>query len=130
MGICSFCNGGLSMRKRSTMLQITRNEQHILGVSMAEDIWFSQRVTSFPGATIPNRTIAAEFSVGATYHPRPFGMHQPRFAMQFQKYSRAQLNLLLQWCKHVSCCVLLDAIPQLKLSFLLRPSPNIGPVSS
>ena len=71
------CNGGLSIRNRTKILQMLespwisfyRREQN-------EDYWFTDNLPSFNGRIAPI-SIAKRFSVETIYHSRPFAVHKP-----------------------------------------------------
>ncbi|KAL8648104.1 MAG: hypothetical protein Q9210_005181 [Variospora velana] len=67
-------NGGLSMRKVSSIITVLRNQIRI-PESEPEDIWLSERLGHLTGAKLANGTVANEFSVENTYADRPMGYH-------------------------------------------------------
>ncbi|KAJ3149613.1 hypothetical protein HDU89_003666 [Geranomyces variabilis] len=92
----TWMNGGLSMRKRSTMLKITRTVPFIKNHD-EEDVWFSHAVAAFPGAVIPSSETANTFSVGNVFSDRPFAMHKPRNA--HGGIGDAGMKALFEWCE-------------------------------
>ncbi|KAI8589105.1 hypothetical protein BDZ88DRAFT_419550 [Geranomyces variabilis] len=91
-----YFNGGLTMRKRSTMLAIALANQWTPAAG-PEDMWFSQRVLDLrPDVMIPTREVAAEFAGGPMVGPRPFAVHQPRNSGGYK--SQEEMEVLLQWC--------------------------------
>ncbi|KAJ3132667.1 hypothetical protein HDU90_006719 [Geranomyces variabilis] len=91
----TWMNGGLSMRKRSTMLEITRTVPFNKDQD-EEDVWFSHAVAAFPGAVIPSSETANTFSVGNVFSDRPFAMHKPRNA--HGGIGDARMKALFEWC--------------------------------
>ncbi|KAL8833363.1 MAG: hypothetical protein Q9170_004316 [Blastenia crenularia] len=67
-------NGGLSMRKVSSIITVLQNQIRIPH-SEPEDVWLSVRLGHLTGAKLANGTIANEFSVENTYAERPMGYH-------------------------------------------------------
>lgn len=73
-------NGGLSLRRVKTMLQIIHTHPRNLRLSPLlenEDIYFSFWLSVEQGYNLPSIEIASEFSVETVWHPNPCGMHQP-----------------------------------------------------
>lgn len=66
-------NGGLSLRKRSTMLKII--DKYGPFRDLYEDQFFSVGCIKI-GAKVPTREEAKEFSIEQVYHPYSFGMHK------------------------------------------------------
>lgn len=67
-------NGGLSLRKVRTMLEIT--QKHPYSAPQNEDIWFSHWLL-YDKYHLPSVEVASQFSVETIYHPSPCGLHQP-----------------------------------------------------
>ncbi|KAI4180644.1 MAG: hypothetical protein L6R41_007102 [Letrouitia leprolyta] len=67
-------NGGLSMRKVSSIIKVLKNQIRIPH-SEPEDVWLSVRLGHLTGAKLANGTVANEFSVENTYAERPMGYH-------------------------------------------------------
>ncbi|KAI4201609.1 MAG: hypothetical protein LQ350_003088 [Teloschistes chrysophthalmus] len=67
-------NGGLSMRKVSSIITVLRNQIRIPN-SEPEDVWLSDRLGHLTGAKLANGTVSNEFSVENTYTDRPMGYH-------------------------------------------------------
>ncbi|KAL8806312.1 MAG: hypothetical protein Q9182_001459 [Xanthomendoza sp. 2 TL-2023] len=67
-------NGGLSMRKVSSIITVLQNQIRIPN-SEPEDVWLSIRLGHLTGAKLANGTISNEFSVENTYTERPMGYH-------------------------------------------------------
>ncbi|KAL8678903.1 MAG: hypothetical protein Q9186_004760 [Xanthomendoza sp. 1 TL-2023] len=67
-------NGGLSMRKVSSIITVLKNQIRIPN-SEPEDVWLSVRLGHLTGAKLANGTISNEFSVENTYTERPMGYH-------------------------------------------------------
>ncbi|KAL8693440.1 MAG: hypothetical protein Q9218_001750 [Villophora microphyllina] len=67
-------NGGLSMRKVSSIITVLLNQKRIPN-SEPEDVWLSDRLGHLPDAKLANGTVANEFSVENTYTDRPMGYH-------------------------------------------------------
>ena len=95
-------NGGLSLRKRETMLRVIERNQFTgkpEDGSEFEDQWFFQKLEELPrgpnnatGARLPSVEVAAGFSVETMWRQQPFGLHQ---------VSRWQLNHMEEldrWC--------------------------------
>ncbi|KAH8894857.1 hypothetical protein GQ53DRAFT_642384 [Thozetella sp. PMI_491] len=54
-------NGGLSLRKVSTIIDVLRNQERVHG-SEPEDVWLTDRLGTRPGAKLANGTVSATFS--------------------------------------------------------------------
>ncbi|KAL8845902.1 MAG: hypothetical protein Q9221_008969 [Calogaya cf. arnoldii] len=67
-------NGGLSMRKVSSIIKVLQNQRRIPN-SEPEDVWLSTRLGHLTGGKLANGTISNEFSVENTYFERPMGYH-------------------------------------------------------
>ena len=74
-------NGGLSLRKVRTMLDIIkRHPRNLVETPQLEneDIYFAYWFERERGLYhLPSPYIASEFSLETTWHPNPCGMHQP-----------------------------------------------------
>lgn len=69
-------NGGLSLRKKSKMLEIIQN--NVYSTHMTEDFWFHQQLLANPSSLskLADNKEAEEFSVESIYHPDPLGVHK------------------------------------------------------
>ena len=67
-------NGGLSLRKKSIMLQICVKYPDTS--SRPEDVYFADHLLH-DGYQLPTKEIAMTFSVETIYHDRPLGVHKP-----------------------------------------------------
>jgi hypothetical protein len=65
-------NGGLSIRKKSKMLEIIKNKGYIFE---NEDLYFSLNIDSNIHYNVPTGKIASKFSVESIYNDSPFGIH-------------------------------------------------------
>lgn len=65
-------NGGLSIRKKSKMLEIIRKKGYVVE---NEDTYFSLNIDSNIHYNVPNGEIASKFSVETLYNDSPFGIH-------------------------------------------------------
>lgn len=77
---CQVGNGGLSLRRRSKMLEIAITQPYIYGYP--EDMYFSEAAEKMR-MNIPSWTKAKEFSIETQYSPKSFGIHK---AWIFMKY--------------------------------------------
>jgi hypothetical protein len=78
-------NGGLSLRKVSTMLDIIQTHKRtVLGGSMNEDIYFSYWCLK-DGRNIPSVFEAKKFAVEMMYYHSPIGLHKP-FIQNFPSF--------------------------------------------
>lgn len=69
---CRVGNGGLSIRKKSKMLEII----HFKGYQDTnEDLYFSQNIDNSIHFNLPSWEIAKEFSVETLFYEYPFGVH-------------------------------------------------------
>ncbi|CAF0969216.1 unnamed protein product [Rotaria sordida] len=95
------CNGGLSLRTRSKILQMLENKRFRFPVNQInEDGWFTDNLPYFNGRVAPI-SIAKKFSVESIYHPRPFGVHKPHT----NTIGSYNMNRLCQECPEVSALV-------------------------
>jgi hypothetical protein len=69
----SIYNGGLSLRKRSKMVEALRRFDTVL-IDEQEDIFFTKALRMM-GARLPDGYDAARFSVENEYFEQPFGLH-------------------------------------------------------
>lgn len=65
-------NGGLSLRKKSKMLEIIKSKGY---VQLNEDIYFSSDINNNIQYNVPDYTLARMFSVETLFYDRPFGVH-------------------------------------------------------
>ena len=73
------CNGGLSLRSRSRMLQMFESDGARYRLHETnEDVWLARNLPRFNGLIAPV-DIARQFSVESVYHPRPFAVHKPNY---------------------------------------------------
>jgi hypothetical protein len=71
------CNGGLSLRSRTKILQMLESGYvHYDLHELNEDGWYTDNLPYFYGHIAPI-SIAKTFSVETIYHPRPFAVHKP-----------------------------------------------------
>ena len=78
-------NGGLSLRKKSIMLEILNSK--VYDGSEAEDTFFSLNLANIQ-CNIPDYTKAQMFSVESLYYDAPFGIHKCwafLYCMDFQQ---------------------------------------------
>ncbi|KAJ3280398.1 hypothetical protein HK104_000703 [Borealophlyctis nickersoniae] len=99
-------NGGLSLRKRSLMLEITRlhewTENDIPDFPekpAPEDVWFVHHMKKIPGTVVAHRNVSRAFSVEHVFFPRPMGMHQPW--VRLDRTPETDFALF-QWCPEVA----------------------------
>lgn len=71
---CQVGNGGLSLRRRSKMLEIANTQPYIYGYP--EDMYFSEGAKKLE-MKIPTWEKAKEFSIETQYSPKSFGVHRP-----------------------------------------------------
>lgn len=76
-------NGGLSLRKKSKMLEIIENCPY---TNQPEDIYFSKACPDI-FRSIPNFEDAKEFSVETVYNDKSFGVHKPWAHLKGKNYS-------------------------------------------
>jgi hypothetical protein len=71
------CNGGLSLRSRTKILQMLESGHFSYRLhEMNEDGWFTDNLPYFNSRVAPV-SIAKTFAVESIYHPRPFAVHKP-----------------------------------------------------
>jgi hypothetical protein len=74
------CNGGLSLRNRTKILQMLESGHvHYRFDKMHEDGWFTKFLPYFNGRIAPI-SVAKQFAVETIYHPRPFAVHKPHIS--------------------------------------------------
>ena len=66
-------NGGLSLRKKSKMLEIIRSKGHI---HTHEDVYFSLNIHPNISFNVPTFSEAKQFSVETVFYDSPFGIHR------------------------------------------------------
>lgn len=67
-------NGGLSLRRVSSIIQILR-EQIRIPNSDPEDVWLTSRLGHRPGAKVANGSLSLTFSGENIYYDKPMGYH-------------------------------------------------------
>lgn len=67
-------NGGLSLRRVSSIIQILR-DQIRLPNSDPEDVWLTSRLGHRPGAKVANGSLSLTFSGENIYYEKPMGYH-------------------------------------------------------
>lgn len=67
-------NGGLSLRRVSSMLEVIKHQQRISN-SEPEDVWLTDRLGCLPDAHTANGTESNKFSVESIWHDEPMGYH-------------------------------------------------------
>jgi hypothetical protein len=73
------CNGGISLRSRTKMLQLFENDHTRFRLYITnEDVWLHRHLSRINGRIAPT-DIAKTFSVESIYYPRPFAVHKPDF---------------------------------------------------
>ena len=108
-------NGGLSIRNRSLLLEITqsndwqveRHGDHSQGNVDYEDQWFSKKLRELPpkpdgspGANLPSPETAMRFSVETMWFDRPLGYHQPNV------WQADHMSEIYRWCPEYRLCTL------------------------
>ncbi len=74
------CNGGLSLRNRTKILEMLESGQANYRLpEIHEDGWFTKHLPKFNGRIAPI-PIAKQFAVETIYHPRPFAVHKPHIS--------------------------------------------------
>lgn len=68
-------NGGLSLRKKSKMIEIILKTPYATSGTGAEDVYFSTLAKRTPNTKLPTIQKAMAFSVETMYHPSPLGVH-------------------------------------------------------
>lgn len=71
-------NGGLSLRRRSAMLNILKYFNHPLRGRINEDVYFSMGCKQLK-LNRPTYEIAKSFSVETVFYDDPIGLHKPHF---------------------------------------------------
>ena len=66
-------NGGLSLRKKSKMLEILHSKGYLPNIN--EDIFFSHNIDAKINYNVPDYTKAKMFSVETLFYDSPFGVH-------------------------------------------------------
>lgn len=94
-------NGGLSLRKKSKMLEIVKSKGFV--PNMYEDIYFTSNIDPNISYNIPDYTIARMFSVETLFYDSPFGLHNcwkylnvEDLLFLINKYSELQELMYLQ----------------------------------
>jgi len=75
---CQFGTGGLSLRKRTTMIEICRTANSDAAQIPREDVFFSVHLRlDASGVHLPTLETATQFAVECVYHEQPLGLHMP-----------------------------------------------------
>jgi len=67
-------NGGLSLRRVSSMIQILQHQQR-LDDSEPEDVWWTERLGHLPNSKTANGTMSNMFSAEGIWYDEPLGYH-------------------------------------------------------
>jgi len=68
-------NGGLSLRKVSSIIKVLEKEKRKDSDPLLEDWWLCRRLEKLDGANMPDKDTQAAFSVESVWHDRPLGYH-------------------------------------------------------
>lgn len=66
-------NGGLSLRKVSSIIKVLKQEERKKGDSELEDLWLCNRLKNLPDIHMADGTTESHFSVEAVWQDRPMG---------------------------------------------------------
>jgi len=78
-------NGGLSLRKVESFLNILEKHDYPLSVDVAEDLFFDSLPLKFAPFDVAQR-----FSVESVWYPAPFGCHKPWQYLKAEEYIQLQ----------------------------------------
>jgi hypothetical protein len=99
-------NGGFSMRKRSSMLALTRNVTIArIDNTEPEDVWFSQKLEGLPGVKWPTQhqgrfSVEQQFDEMNEWAYSPLGMHSGGIAPSLW-HSKSKMARLTAWCPEI-----------------------------
>ncbi|KAM3066243.1 hypothetical protein ACMFMG_003244 [Clarireedia jacksonii] len=68
-------NGGLSLRRVSSILRVLKKESRTAYHGELEDLWLSNRLAKLEGTTMANATVSKSFSVESQWDEAPLGFH-------------------------------------------------------
>jgi hypothetical protein len=89
-----FGNGGISLRKKSKMIEIIRKTPFSGSGFENEDVYFIECAKKHPYITLPTIEQANKFSVETVYYSKPLGIHNPmRYLSEFQLRSLLKNDL-------------------------------------
>ena len=90
-------NGGLSLRKKSKMLELLKNCNNPNIKQVCEDLLFSQSLTfeceKVEALKIPNSEIAKHFAIETMYSDKAFGLHKA--------YGKNMDHAIRCWCPEI-----------------------------
>lgn len=78
-------NGGLSLRKVKTMIDVLTMYPYIAGSGINEDVY----ICGLP-IHLPSKELAMCFSVESTFYETPFGVHKPWYYLDTDEYIKIQ----------------------------------------
>ncbi|KAG4028011.1 hypothetical protein MFRU_025g00770 [Monilinia fructicola] len=68
-------NGGLSLRRVSSILKVLEKERRKPGDGQLEDLWFSNTLNKLEGTRMANAKVSKSFSVESIWDEAPLGYH-------------------------------------------------------
>lgn len=96
-------NGGLSLRKVSSILAVLENNRRPVGDPALEDLWLASQLRSLPGTKLPDATISKGFSVESVWDDQPLGYHVGWMGVHHEQIwdTEEQLNHIFKYCPEV-----------------------------
>ncbi|PQE11509.1 hypothetical protein CJF31_00011068 [Rutstroemia sp. NJR-2017a BVV2] len=89
-------NGGLSLRRVSSILQVLKKEARTAHHGELEDLWLSNRLAKLQGATMANATVSKSFSVESQWDEAPLGFHIGWLGVHHEQVSPRYFKSLIQ----------------------------------
>lgn len=98
-------NGGLSLRRRSKILEVIKKWDFANDPAIRmnkylsyEDQWYYNKLSKLPGNKLPSMEVARTFSVETIDYPNPLGVHQ---VTRWQTDHMKELDV---WCPEWRLC--------------------------
>jgi len=103
-------NGGLSLRRVSSIIQVLRHQQRLEG-SEPEDVWLTERLGHLPNPKVANGTEAQTFSVEGIGSETPMGYHLGGSGaiLSGQKWGTLEKRKkIFEYCPEIKMCLSMD----------------------
>lgn len=96
-------NGGLSLRRVSSILRVLQTEARTANHPELEDLWLCNRLNRQPGARMANASISKTFSVEGVWDDAPLGYHVGWLGVHHGQLwdDERQVDHVLEYCPEV-----------------------------
>lgn len=90
-------NGGLSLRRVSSILKVLGEERRKSGDGQLEDLWLSNRLNKLQGSKMADANVSKSFSVESVWDDAPLGYHIGWLGVHHEQVSYLS-SISLQFC--------------------------------